>query len=200
MEEIIAPGLLFNEEDINSLTGAHGCCFRLPTVEAGALEGLWPTKPLSKGSWDGHHGVWGKLVLVLLFPGSSRQSRPARPLGQEREASEVMLAPLYVISRPSIPPAHPLFTLLPFPSSGFLKSGLKLQRASTGPSLSFPPFLLSSLEGHEMLVCEGDLHPIPHLPQATLPCMAVHPMAESRALGRACMPSHHSCFSKTKQK
>lgn len=110
-------------------------------MEAGSLDGLWPTKPLSKGSWDGHHWVWGKLLLVLLFPDSSRQSRPARPLGWEREASEVMHAPLYVISRPSTPPPHPAFTRLPFPRSGFLKPGLKLQSASTGPlSLFLPSF------------------------------------------------------------
>lgn len=66
--------------------------------------GLWPTKPLSKGSWDSHHYVWSNLLLVLVFPGWSRP----RTLGQETVVSKGYLQTI----DPSTPPSQ---SSLPYP-------------------------------------------------------------------------------------
>lgn len=146
----------------NPLPRAHG----MGTTGCG-VKGCWCCSSLAPVARADLRGLWGG------------EGRPLK------------LCLLDCVLSPDNPSLGPTLSSPSFPSPGL--DSLNLDLTSKGQALgilSFPPLLLS-LKGREMLVCKGDLHPIPHLLQATL---------GSRAPSRACMPSHHSCFSKTKQK
>lgn len=89
---------------------------------------LWSTKSLSKGSWDRHHYVWGKLLLVLVFSG---WSRPTRTLGQEMIA--VMLSP----DGRSFHPTQSVFPSFPSPGLNFLSLRLTIQTPLEGLEILF---------------------------------------------------------------
>ena len=153
--------------------------------------------PLGKGLWDGQHYVWCMLLLVLLFPGSSRWSRPMRPLWA---ASKVRLAPVCAISRSSI--LHPTLSppSFPFPGLDFLIQDLNFKGQELGLLSLFPPALLIPLESLETLVHEKNLHFIPTSHRQPCCGWSSTLWRGAELQGWACMPSRHSCCSKTKQK